>query len=201
MPTKKQKGGQFERDLCVLFSKWWTGGEREDVFWRTSGSGNRATSKRRRGASIVRYQYGDMTFIDDIGRPLVDRFNFEFKFYRHYELLSVFEPTLAQRSWLNFWAECLHEAELTSREPFMVTKQNRHIPVVWIMHREYLRLCEHNYWFNPCMRIRLPHRELKTKKFKKLTIYSHEVVGFRLDQFFEITDPKAFGANHDAVTG
>lgn len=194
MPTKKQKGGQFERTLCVQFSKWWTGGEREDVFWRTSGSGNRATSRRRRGEAIVKYQCGDMTFIDDIGRPLIEKFNFEFKFYRHYELLSTLSPTLANHSWLHFWAECCYEARTTERIPFLVTKQNRHIPIVWVPSTLHLELLQHNLHFNPCMLISLVGQEVNTKKFGRFVTEDQKVVGFRLEQFFILVDPAMFGA-------
>jgi len=39
------KGGEFERDISRFLSRWWTYGERDDVFWRTSASGARATTR------------------------------------------------------------------------------------------------------------------------------------------------------------
>lgn len=43
------KGGTFERKLCTILSLWWTSGADDDVFWRTPGSGSRATSRKKEG--------------------------------------------------------------------------------------------------------------------------------------------------------
>lgn len=40
MPSKKEKGQAFERELARAFGRWWCGDP--DAFWRTSGSGARA---------------------------------------------------------------------------------------------------------------------------------------------------------------
>jgi hypothetical protein len=76
MSNGAKKGPPFERELCKLFSQWWDG--RDDVFWRTSGSGARATSRSRKGKK-TKYEYGDMTFTDPVGKPLVDLILWEFK--------------------------------------------------------------------------------------------------------------------------
>lgn len=65
------KGGTFEREICKMLSLWWTHQERDDVFWRTAGSGGRATNRARKGASTSG-AYGDLTFTDVIGKPLLD---------------------------------------------------------------------------------------------------------------------------------
>ena len=65
------KGGDFEREVSRLLSLWWTEGARDDVFWRTSASGGRATS-RAQAFKRTRYEYGDITFTDPIGKPLLD---------------------------------------------------------------------------------------------------------------------------------
>jgi len=41
------KGSSFEREICTILSKWWTNNERDDVFWRTAGSGARATTRSK----------------------------------------------------------------------------------------------------------------------------------------------------------
>jgi len=72
------KGSQGERDTCHELSLWWTNGKRSDIFWRTSGSGARATV-RAKSAKKTAYSYGDITFIDPIGKPLIDLFLIENK--------------------------------------------------------------------------------------------------------------------------
>lgn len=72
------KGSQFERDTCRQLSEWWSGGEREDIFWRTATSGARATTRTRQGKGTFG-QYGDIQATDPIGQPLLDLITFELK--------------------------------------------------------------------------------------------------------------------------
>lgn len=76
--SKAKKGSKFERDTCRTLSLWWTGGERDDVFWRTGGSGGRAKLRGRRGVSTYG-QHGDIAATDPIGDPLIDVFTIELK--------------------------------------------------------------------------------------------------------------------------
>ena len=43
------KGGEWERDLSRALSLWWTEGDRNDLVWRTAGSGARATARSKTG--------------------------------------------------------------------------------------------------------------------------------------------------------
>jgi len=72
------KGGQFERDFSRQLSLWWTKGERDDIFWRTAGSGARATVRTKKGKSTAG-QYGDITATDPDGKLLIDNILFELK--------------------------------------------------------------------------------------------------------------------------
>lgn len=83
----KSKGGTFERKLCVDLSEWWSGGERDDIFWRTSGSGSRGTARSKRGKS-THGQYGDIQAVDPLGAPLMALFTIEAKKGYNKETLS-----------------------------------------------------------------------------------------------------------------
>ena len=72
------KGSRWERELCKRFSLWWTLGERDDCFWRTSQSGGRATQRSKKNKTTVN-QYGDMAATDAVGQSLIDLLTFEFK--------------------------------------------------------------------------------------------------------------------------
>ena len=74
----KAKGSKFERDICKQLSLWWTGGKRDDVFWRTTTSGARATIRSKRGRG-TKNQYGDVQATDPIGQPLIDLCTIEIK--------------------------------------------------------------------------------------------------------------------------
>jgi hypothetical protein len=80
--SKSAKGSSFERQICSQLSLWWsTGspeGERDDVFYRTPGSGARATSRAKRRKSTSN-QYGDICASDSSGDKLLSVFRFELK--------------------------------------------------------------------------------------------------------------------------
>ncbi len=72
------KGSNFEREICKLLSLWWTNNKRDDVFWRTSGSGARATTRSKTKQKTFG-QYGDVQATDPIGQPLIDLCTIEIK--------------------------------------------------------------------------------------------------------------------------
>lgn len=60
------KGGLFEREVSRKLTAWWTGDPNADVvFWRTAGSGGRATSRRRTGKSTTAAHCGDIGALTD----------------------------------------------------------------------------------------------------------------------------------------
>lgn len=72
------KGGEFERELCKEISRWWSRGSRDDLFWRTSNSGGRATVRAKKGQRTAGHA-GDITATSSAGRKLTDRITFEMK--------------------------------------------------------------------------------------------------------------------------
>ena len=72
------KGSSFEREICKELSLWYTGGERDDIFWRTSISGGRATQRAKSGKKTAG-SCGDVAAIDPIGEPFVGSFSIELK--------------------------------------------------------------------------------------------------------------------------
>ena len=77
-----KKGPQWERDVATMLSEWWTAdepdGPRQDVFWRTAGSGARATTRGKKGKQ-TKNAHGDQLASDPIGQPLIDFILFEVK--------------------------------------------------------------------------------------------------------------------------
>jgi hypothetical protein len=74
-----RKGPQWERDFCRSLSLWFSGGDPDaDWFWRTAGSGGRATSRRKKGKSAGRH-CGDVCAIAPEGEPLLRVFSVELK--------------------------------------------------------------------------------------------------------------------------
>jgi hypothetical protein len=184
------KGGQFERDMCTLFSKWWTEDERDDVFWRTSGSGARATTRGKRGKDTCD-QHGDMTCIDPCGKPLIDAFCFEFKFYKTYDMLGVLQSVDANHDWMQFWAKCYDDAMSIARRPFLVTKRNRGAKLGWVTAATAIefKMLGYAWEAEAAMVLRVTPRIVKVKR-REVHLPRHVVVGFVLDRFLDAVDPR-----------
>lgn len=75
---KHGKGSNYERKFSKDLSLWWTHGERNNVFWRTSMSGGRMTVRARKGED-TRHHCGDIAAIDPVGQPLTELITIECK--------------------------------------------------------------------------------------------------------------------------
>lgn len=137
---RAQKGSRFEREISRQLSLWWTGGERDDVFWRSSQSGGRATQRAKQGKATYG-AYGDITALDPIGEPLLKLFTLELKRGRSHgtleDLLDLpkdsairpVEKTLLQA----------HDSHRQARSKFwmVISQRDRRAPMIW-MPREAL---------------------------------------------------------------
>jgi len=77
-----RKGSSFEREICKKLSEWWSdaveGTPRDDLFWRASQSGGRATQRAKSGKRTAG-SYGDIAAVDPVGAPLLKVFTLELK--------------------------------------------------------------------------------------------------------------------------
>lgn len=99
----KKIGGTFERNVCKLFSMWWSNGIRDDIFWRTASSGGRATQRSIKDKTTFG-QYGDIQATDPIGQSLIDLFVIELKKNYNkeslYDMLDKPKPTSIYFEWI-----------------------------------------------------------------------------------------------------
>lgn len=111
------KGSQFERDLCRLLSLWWTAGEREDVFWRTSQSGGRSTTRAKKGKKTFG-QCGDIQATDPIGRPLLEVVTIEAKkgYNKETAFNALDKPKRFGKTVQCGWEQFVEQAEREARE-------------------------------------------------------------------------------------
>lgn len=122
-----KKGGAFERLICKQLSLWWTRGMRDDIFWRTAGSGARATirSTKRLG---TKNQYGDVQATDPIGQPLIDLCTIEIK--KGYGRNSYFDlidklPNETKQPYKKFIQQAIDQHEAAETEWWMlITKRD-----------------------------------------------------------------------------
>lgn len=117
----KQKGAQFEREVCVMLSKWLTNGKEEDVFWRSAMSGGRATVAHKKGVSLGA-QAGDVSCIKSVGMHFIAQFAPECKFYANLDWQGLVS---GKGKIINFWNEIGTQAGRYGKYPFLIARQNR----------------------------------------------------------------------------
>lgn len=180
------KGASFEREISKQLSLWWSGGTRDDIFWRTSQSGGRATQRAKFGKSTFAGN-GDIAAVDPIGQALLQIFTIELKRGRSHgspgELLDALPPT-------NFKTIRPFEAALNqavaghvaagSHHWMLICKRDRTEVMVYFPFRAYLKLREVDYSGYDA-RFRLQVRN-GTKKSKPISF-----VAFKLRTFLQFT--------------
>ncbi len=129
------KGSNFERDICKLLSKWWTGGKRDDVFWRTAGSGARATQRAKRSQKTFG-QYGDVQATDPVGQPLIDLCTIELKRgYSKSTFADLIEDSQTANAKPCMYAKFIEQAKGDSKKAgtpwwLLIVKRDRRKPIV-----------------------------------------------------------------------
>lgn len=183
------KGSSFERWLCKRLSEWWTqdepNGPRDDVFWRTAGSGARATVRGKQGQNTVN-SHGDICAIDPVGQPLIDCICIEAKVgYNRatiHDLIDPLKPSKAREK-KGCWEGWIAKAERSRKASgvqhwAIIHKRDRREPVILYPNRLWDRLesmC--GYPANMNFYLRVQH-----------AAYS----GMRLGSFFEWVKPEVF---------
>ena len=75
---KTNKGSPFERETARRLSLWWSDGQADDWFWRTAGSGGRATNRAKQGKATANGG-GDICAQTKEAQNLLDLVTFELK--------------------------------------------------------------------------------------------------------------------------
>lgn len=117
----KAKGSSYEREVCVLLSKWISSNQREDIFWRSATSGGRATVAHKKGVKLAS-QVGDISCIDPIGSHFMSAFAIECKFYANLDYHGLIT---GKGKLLSFWAEINEQAGRYNKLPILFARQNR----------------------------------------------------------------------------
>ena len=118
-----KKGGSYERKIAKKFSLWLSGGKRDDLFWRTHGSGARDKVRMDKGL-ITEGQDGDMASTSQSYESISFRslFTIEIKFYRDVNIWGLL--TLSNRGLIEFWNEVEYQAEYSHKHPILIIKEN-----------------------------------------------------------------------------
>jgi len=177
------KGGQFERDICRELSMWWTDGERDDVFWRTSQSGGRATTRRKKGKKTFG-QYGDVQATDPIGQPLIDLCTIELKKgYNKASCGDLLDKNLRFEGKPTPWEKMVHQAIGQAKEAqtsywWLIHKRDHRETILYFPGRFFGEVGLLLSSIRPVV-------VLETRN-------NYRVVGMSLTRFLQATPPKFF---------
>jgi len=127
------KGGQFERDMCRTLSEWWVPG-RDDIFWRSSNSGGRATVRSKKGKGTYG-AYGDVAATDPIGKALLKLVTIELKCgYAKMQAQDIIDkPRSRARTILTGWVmQAKKSADLAKSVSWIIIHQRNHrVPMLY----------------------------------------------------------------------
>lgn len=137
VPTKikkcnaSQKGSSFEREICKKLSKWYSkdvlNKESDDMFWRTAGSGARATVRKKAGLKTAD-SYGDIQAIHQDAKPFTELFLLELKrgYSKDISVLGFVDSKKEQIliKWINKAEEERKGAK--RKEVLIIFKRDRH---------------------------------------------------------------------------
>jgi hypothetical protein len=177
------KGGKFERQISRELSLWWTqdlpDGPRDDIFWRTAGSGGRATYRKTKGKSTYN-SHGDIAALDPIGNDLLKVVAFELKkgySFDHLHAVLDNPPDGAVPTYIR-WVE---QAEISMEGAnslywMIITKRDR---------REALIIIP--YLFYVCAVTLVP--ELEPSNRGDIQYGKRRVVAFQMKDFFKKLKP------------
>jgi hypothetical protein len=127
----KQKGAQFERDICRRLSLWVSHNKQEDLFWRSAMSGGRATVAKRKSITLSS-QAGDISAVDKAGHVLTTSFYFELK---HVKAIGLDSFIIKNNGPLaGYWHTACKEAAKYNKIPIIIVRQNR-FPVLLVTRR------------------------------------------------------------------
>lgn len=181
-----RKGPQFEREFSRRLSLWWSGGEEDDLFWRTQASGGRATVRHRLGRRTAGH-YGDVCAVDGRGEPLTDLVTIELKRGRHHNATvhDLLDRGPAQRrppAYGQFFAQARAAAKRAGTPYWMLIHcRDRRVPFCFYPGALHVNLIKKGaYPFH------LPFEDTYPIIFLNLpgARYPTAITGMRLDSFF-----------------
>lgn len=155
------KGAQFEREFCRDLSLWWSHKKRDDLFWRSSQSGGRATRRKKKNLQTAG-SHGDVTALHSDGMGLLLYTTIELK--RGYNGVTS-QDLLDNQSMMLDWITKAEESATSA-----------HTEYWWIIHRRSKRdailIAPSAFWHE------MPNFPVDALEVKTLDIVVCKVKGF-----------------------
>lgn len=126
----KVKGSAFERTVCRKLSKWVTGSENPECFWRSGGSGSMSTvSHSSQSGDIVAVQHKH--HMDQF--ELTQYFIIECKSYKDFRFDFMLDSKYDKSNISQWWMKLINECLDVGKIPMLIVKKNRS-PIYIVMH-------------------------------------------------------------------
>jgi hypothetical protein len=133
----KAKGSAFERLICKRLSLWLSNNQSDDLLWRTSLSGGRATIGLNKDIKRSA-QAGDIGAISAKGEAFTSRYIVECKHYKDLQIPSaVFGST---GHFVDFWQRLIVDAGKFEKKPMLIAKQNNRPIIICVDHMGFVDL-------------------------------------------------------------
>lgn len=144
MAGGSRKGSPLERETSEELSLWFSEGKDRDIFWRTQGSGGRATSRgKNKQSAKLSNQYGDITYQKDVGKPFIDFFLIECKrgYSKSISVLELLDSKKSDKKLLSFWEKALLECSEAGRSfPILIFRRDYKKKMIVVPFKLFSRL-------------------------------------------------------------
>jgi hypothetical protein len=118
----KNKGNQFERDMCRRLSIWISDGKRDDLLWRSNSSGGQFTQRAKTKGGFES-QAGDIVSIDPLSKPFMDLCTVELKNYNSLQLQGLLY--FGKFKITTFWQTHVALSKKVHKMPILIGKELR----------------------------------------------------------------------------
>ena len=148
--NSKNKGSSFERLISKKISLWYSNGEKDDLFYRTSNSGGRFTVRINKGKETSG-QHGDVCSYSSESELFSKNILIECKHYKDADLWSLFTESKGDNIF-NWWKEAVKESVDSKTEPMLVVRQNNR-PILLLTSTRLTKLISLSSNLTPYMQI------------------------------------------------
>jgi hypothetical protein len=176
------KGGQFERDVARNLSLWWSKDKRDDLCWRSSQSGGRATVRHRKGKKTAGH-CGDLCATNGEMAPFFETVTVEIKKgYNNVSIAQVIDKAVPRKPGKRHFAAFVlqaHDAAKRAGTKFwwLIHKRDGRQTMIYLPRRDAI-VCD--------------EEPIATVDFAARTI-PFEIAAFTLDDFLEHSPPEDWG--------
>ena len=189
----QRKGSNYEREIAKKLSLWWSQGRRDDLCWRTAGSGARAHVRAKQD-KLTEGHHGDLAATSSEMEPFFKLVTIEIK--RGYNntanllnlLLDGNKKTKSKNTYNSFIIQSIAAAYRSGTRYWMlIHKPDRKEPIVFIPASFDIIM---GFFF-----------EKKMKPYAKITTKVTEFFIVPLDRFLQIAEPHEFVTAWEIING